>query len=274
MHRHPGWSGGAIVFTAGEQGCGTRHPYPGRAGNPRKSESPAGRLYRRTSGAVRLLHEWHDHDRPGAAQSDSKAHCRPSQNRSRGVPLPLWHAHEDRTRGAPRVARIGGNAMNTNLSRRDILRGGSALLISFAWNPIGRAAGEPSETVAARFAGKPVDGTEVDSFLAIQPDGSATVFTGKVDLGTGLRIAIRQMAADALGLAVARVDLVEGETLLTPDQGRTGGRSGLTQGGVGVRQAAPPPREHLISLAADRPNRAPAPLVLPPGPVPPTTPAA
>jgi len=161
--------------------------------------------------------------------------------------------------------------MNTNLSRRDILRGGSALLISFAWNPIGRAAGEPSETVAARFAGKPVDGTEVDSFLAIQPDGSATVFTGKVDLGTGLRIAIRQMAADELGLAVARVDLVEGDTLLTPDQGRTGGSSGLTQGGVGVRQAAATAREHLISLAADRLNRPASELVLATGQVRPKT---
>jgi nicotinate dehydrogenase subunit B len=160
--------------------------------------------------------------------------------------------------------------MDTNLSRRDILRGG-ALIIGFAWNPIAHAAGEPDETIAARFAGKPVDGTEVDSFLAIQPDGSATVFTGKVDLGTGLRIAIRQMAADELGLTVERVDLVEGDTLLTPDQGRTGGSSGLTQGGVGVRQAAATAREHLVSLAAGKLSRPASELVLTTGRVRPKT---
>ena len=35
--------------------------------------------------------------------------------------------------------------------------------------------------------------------------------TGKVDLGTGLRIAVRQMAAEELGLPVEKVDLVEGD---------------------------------------------------------------
>ena len=112
----------------------------------------------------------------------------------------------------------------TGLSRRDMLRAGSALIVSFAMRPLGRAAD------AGKFAGKPVDGAEVDSFLAIHPDGSATVFTGKVDLGTGLRIAVRQMAAEELGLPIEKVDLVEGDTLLTPDQGRTGGSSGIDAG--------------------------------------------
>jgi CO/xanthine dehydrogenase Mo-binding subunit len=152
---------------------------------------------------------------------------------------------------------------SSNFSRRDILRTGSALIVSFAIHPIAqrRAIAAP-EDAAAKFAGKPVDGAEVDSFLAIHPDGSATVFTGKVDLGTGLRIAVRQMAAEELGLPIGKVDLVEGDTLLTPDQGRTGGSSGLTQGGVGVRQAAATAREQLISLGAARLRRDAADLVL------------
>jgi CO/xanthine dehydrogenase Mo-binding subunit len=153
--------------------------------------------------------------------------------------------------------------MNSHLSRRDILRGGSALLVGFAWTSTARraSAAEPNEA-SARFSGKPVDGAEVDSFLAIQADGSVTVFTGKVDLGTGLRIAVRQMAADELGVAIEKVDLVEGDTLLTPDQGRTGGSSGLTQGGVGVRQAAATAREHLLALAAEKLKRPASELVL------------
>ena len=147
---------------------------------------------------------------------------------------------------------------STTVSRRDILRGGSALIVSFALSRRGLA----DSASAARFAGKPVDGTEVDSFLAIHPDGSATVFTGKVDLGTGLRIAVRQMAAEELGLPVEKVELIEGDTQLTPDQGRTGGSSGLTQGGVGVRQAAATARERLVAMGAERLQRPAAELAL------------
>src|SRR5262245_8318482 len=133
------------------------------------------------------------------------------------------------------------------ISRRDILHGTSALIVSFDF---GKAAHAQD-----KFLGKTVEGGEVDSFLAIAPEGSATVFTGKVDLGTGLRIAVRQMAAEELGLPIQRVELIEGDTALTPDQGRTGGSSGLTQGGVGVRQAAATAREQFIALGAARLNR-------------------
>jgi nicotinate dehydrogenase subunit B len=138
------------------------------------------------------------------------------------------------------------------VSRRDILRTGGALIVGFT---LSARRGVSQTAAAPNFAGKPVDGTEVDTFLAIHPDGSATIFTGKVDLGTGLRIAVRQMAAEELGLPIEKVDLIEGDTLLTPDQGRTGGSSGLTQGGVGVRQAAATARERLIALAAERLKR-------------------
>ena len=147
----------------------------------------------------------------------------------------------------------------SNLSRRDILRSGGALIVAFTLSP---RRGASQTNGSAKFAGKPVDGTEVDTFLAIHPDGSATIFTGKVDLGTGLRIAVRQMAAEELGLRVEKVDLIEGDTLLTPDQGRTGGSSGLTQGGVGVRQAAATAREQLVALAAERLKRPASELVL------------
>ena len=144
-------------------------------------------------------------------------------------------------------------------SRRDILKGG-ALLIGFCFHPglSQTASGQPVQVLT----GKPVDGAEVDSFLVIHKDGTVTVFTGKVDLGTGLRIAVRQMAAEELGLTTDKVHLVEGDTALTPDQGRTGGSSGLTQGGVGVRQAAATARLKLLQLASDKLDRPLSDLVL------------
>ena len=128
----------------------------------------------------------------------------------------------------------------STFSRRDLLKTGGALVVSFA---IGARAPAQTATGADATLGKPLDINEVDSFLVVHADGSVTVYTGKVDLGTGLRIAIRQMAAEELDLPVERVSLVEGDTALTPDQGGTGGSTGLTRGGVEVRQAAATARE-------------------------------
>jgi CO/xanthine dehydrogenase Mo-binding subunit len=59
-----------------------------------------------------------------------------------------------------------------------------------------------------------------------------------VDVGTGVSTAICQMAAEELGIPMARFSVVEGETALTPDHGGTGGSSGVPRGGTYIRQAA------------------------------------
>src|SRR6185369_15583192 len=100
-----------------------------------------------------------------------------------------------------------------------------------------------------------LDAGDVDGFIAVNADGSVTIFSGKVDLGQGLRIAIPQMAAEELGIGVERIALIEGDTALTPDQGATGGSSGVMRGGVQIRQAAATAREALIGMAATRAQR-------------------
>ena len=91
---------------------------------------------------------------------------------------------------------------------------------------------------------------QVDSFLAFHADGSVTIYTSKVDVGTGLRIAMSQMAAEELGIPVERVSLVEGDTALVPDHGGTGGSTGVPRGGVDVRQAAATARQAILNLGA------------------------
>ena len=100
------------------------------------------------------------------------------------------------------------------LSRRDLLMAGGALVVSFSL-PAAAYAQAPA------VPGKTLDASEVDGFLAIHQDGGVTVFSGKVDLGTGHRIAVRQVVAEELDIAVERIALVEGDTALTPDQGPT-----------------------------------------------------
>src|SRR5438552_26720 len=140
------------------------------------------------------------------------------------------------------------------LSRRDLLKAGGALVIAFAADALvpqwARA-----QSPALRVSGKPVDPAEVDSFLAIHADGTVTVYTGKVDVGTGLRVAVAQMAAEELGVRPERVTVIDGDTGVCPDQGGTGGSTGLTRGGADVRQAAATARHALLAMAAARLNR-------------------
>lgn len=131
--------------------------------------------------------------------------------------------------------------MTATLSRRDLLKAGGVLLVGFTL---------PTPTSAQKV--KTVDTAEVDGYLAIRQDGSVTLYCGKVDLGQGLRIAIRQMAAEELGIGVERIAMIEGDTLLTPDQGPTVGSTGVAKGGVQIRQAAATARQGLIRLAAER----------------------
>src|SRR6476646_5964082 len=125
------------------------------------------------------------------------------------------------------------------MKRREFLRTSSVVIVSFAFG----AALPETGTSQNPPAGKALDPREVDSFLAIHADGRVTIYTSKVDVGTGLSIAMMQMVAEELGIPVARIDLVEGDTAVTPDQGGTGGSTGITRGGTELRQAAATARQ-------------------------------
>ena len=154
----------------------------------------------------------------------------------------------------------------SSISRRDLLKSGKR-----ARRQLHVRRARSARRRSNRFAGfrswQAVDPKQVDSFLAVHADGSVTIYTGKVDLGTGLRVAIRQMAAEELGVSVDRVTLIEGDTALTPDQGATGGSTGLTRGGVEVRQAAATARQALLKLGAERLHRPASELTLDDGEV-------
>ena len=131
-----------------------------------------------------------------------------------------------------------------------LLKGG-ALTVGFALTGLPRRLSAQGAGSSARV----LDPKEVDAFLAVNGDGTVTVFCGKVDLGQGLRIAIPQIAAEELGIGLDKIRYVEGDTALTPDQGRTSGSNGIQRGGVQIRQAAATARKALIELAAQAPER-------------------
>src|SRR5215469_2851612 len=134
--------------------------------------------------------------------------------------------------------------MTIHASRRDVLKGGGALVVSFS------LAGAPGETFAQ--GAKPLALTEVDSFLAIDAGGVVTLYSGKVDLGTGVATALPQMVADELDVPLERVKLVQGDTALTPDQGTTWGSLSIQIGGMQLRNAAATAKAALLDEAAKR----------------------
>ena len=85
-----------------------------------------------------------------------------------------------------------------------------ALVVGFSFAPAGAA-------------DKSMKKEALDAWLAVEGDGRITIYSGKVDLGTGVRTALTQMVADELDVPMEKIVLVMGDTATTIDQGQTAG---------------------------------------------------
>ncbi len=141
------------------------------------------------------------------------------------------------------------------MDRRQFLSAaGGTLVVAFSWSPTTATAeaGRGSAAAATLAPPKAVAKDLVESFVAIDADGGVTVHVGKVDLGTGTRTALAQIAADELDLPFDRVTMVMGDTATTPDQWLTGANLTIAQGGTELRRACATARAALLARAADR----------------------
>ena len=92
----------------------------------------------------------------------------------------------------------------------------------------------------------------LDGWLHIARDGRVEVFTGKVDIGMGVETALKQIVAEELDVAPARVTFVMGDTAHTPDQGGVGGSTSISLGANPLRNAAATARAVLLQRATRR----------------------
>src|SRR5947207_6743932 len=138
--------------------------------------------------------------------------------------------------------------MNAPLSRREFLKASGALIVTAAGPAfIGEALAQ-----TAAGAKPPLVPTELDSWVAILPDGRATAFFGKMDMGQSLDIAIAQIVAEELDVAVDKVDVVMGDTALTCNQGGASGSTGIQNGARPLRSAAAEARRLLVQAASQK----------------------
>ena len=92
----------------------------------------------------------------------------------------------------------------------------------------------------------------LDDWLAIGTDGTITAFSGKVEIGTGVRTALAQIVAEELDVPLERVHMVMGDTDLTPDEGYTAGSMTISSSGTALRQAAAEARRALLEMASEQ----------------------
>lgn len=94
-----------------------------------------------------------------------------------------------------------------------------------------------------------VDPARLDAWIAIHPDNTATLFTGKVEQGNGAPNALLQMAADELDFPFEHFFVVMGSTTETVDQGPSYGSMAVRYAGPQIQHAAAACRQVLLTMA-------------------------
>jgi nicotinate dehydrogenase subunit B len=140
------------------------------------------------------------------------------------------------------------------LSRRQFVRKGrDALVVGFSFHSgILPAIAWGQTADLANPSAKPVIPEELDSWLSIGRDGKVMVYTGRIDMGTGVETAFGQLISDELDVPFQSVKVVMGNTDLTPDQGKSTASSNASLGARPLRVAAAEARRTLLKMAADR----------------------
>lgn len=135
------------------------------------------------------------------------------------------------------------------MSRRGFLGAGGALIVSFAI-PHGGLAQTPAGT--SQLPGSLKRAAMLDSWISIDESGAVAVFTGKSELGQGIKTALVQIAAEQLDVPPASIGLVTSDTDRTANEEFTSGSQSLQDSGTAILHASAQARAILIGLAATR----------------------
>lgn len=130
-------------------------------------------------------------------------------------------------------------------TRRDFMKTGGALIVGFS---LGDSLLGQNTQPGARS----LDLRQVDTWLAIHADNSATVYIGFAELGQGASTALLQVAAEELDLDLSQVKSIDLDTTVTPNQGGTYSSAAINRGSPQVRNAAAEARRALLELASKR----------------------
>jgi nicotinate dehydrogenase subunit B len=132
-------------------------------------------------------------------------------------------------------------------SRREFLQAAGALVVTATSGGFALAQSGTEAPVKP-----PLVPGELDSWIAVLPNGSVQAFFGKMDMGHALDVAIAQIVAEELDVAVAQVHVLMGDTATSCNQGGASGSLGIAHGAKPLRNAAAEARRILVHNAAQR----------------------
>src|SRR5947199_9054050 len=145
-------------------------------------------------------------------------------------------------------------------SRRNFLKSSGLFVVSFSAaavasaSPLATGARGASAAAAAEAAGPYPDPNfrQLDSWIVIHENNTATFYVGKTDCGQGTGTAFRQMMSDELDIAYDKTSCIMGSTDITVDQGGSGGSDAIQTDGWPMRRVAAEARRVLLEMASAR----------------------
>jgi CO/xanthine dehydrogenase Mo-binding subunit len=130
---------------------------------------------------------------------------------------------------------------------------GGAVVLTFALRPLSSLA-QGTPQAQPKLPGSLDKAPYLDAWIGIGGDGAVTVFTGKAELGQGIKTALIQCAAEELDIDPKAITIVTADTERTANEGYTAGSHSMQDSGTAVLHAAAQVRGILIGLAATRLN--------------------
>ena len=234
--------------------------------------SAAAGVDRRAGSALRVLPE-RDDDPGRRSAGDHEAPDRgadPHRDERPSLPLRDLSADPDRD---PEGRRCDGEGwevamtemLNKEFSRKTFVKGAGGLVVGFSL--AGAATANAATTSPSPNTQYPPT-NQVDSFIEINPDNTANLFTSQVEIGNGTPTGFLMIAAEELDMSMAQMTYgstvkdKNGVIIGTVTDGwravNTGGHGGsnaIASVGQQVRAAAAYARQALNNLAADEPRR-------------------
>ncbi|PQO24841.1 aldehyde dehydrogenase [Rhodobacteraceae bacterium WD3A24] len=134
-------------------------------------------------------------------------------------------------------------------TRRGLMKAGGYLTVAFSlsgWIPSGAAAQD------AELPGDLADNPMLNSWIAINEDGTVTLKIGKVELGQGTKTSAAQIAADELYIDMDRLEVISGDTWVVPNEGTTAGSGSAPNCFPAVQAASAEVRGMLLEMAAEQ----------------------
>ncbi len=141
--------------------------------------------------------------------------------------------------------------------RRSFLKSAGLFVVSFGaagTSPLVTAANAQTVAAPPQAAGPypDIDFRQLDSWIVVRQDNTATFYVGKTDCGQGTGTSFRQLMSDEMDIAFEKTTCIMGTTDITVDQGGSGGSTAMERDAWPMRRAAAEARRVLLDMGSAR----------------------